>query len=161
MSTGYFETLGIPLLRGRTIQPGDTADTPKSWPPGLHLQAVRLLRRPGLLACLGLYGVMTYNVVRRTSELGVRMALGASKGALIRLVLKESSWLLAVGIVIGIPVSLAAGSAIRAGLYGIGPSDPFTLAGATLLISICLLAGAYIPARRAAGINPIIALRYD
>ncbi|MFC5864567.1 ADOP family duplicated permease [Acidicapsa dinghuensis] len=113
------------------------------------------------LACIGLYGVMTYNVVRRMSEFGVRMALGASKGMLIRLVLKESFYLLAIGVLLGIPASLAASQAIRAGLYGVNPTDPLTLAAATLVISACLLFGAYMPARRAAGIDPIAALRYE
>jgi predicted permease len=113
------------------------------------------------LAAIGLYGIMTYNVVRRTSELGVRMALGASKGMLVGLVLKECFYLLAIGILLGLPLSIAASRAIRAGLYGVDPSDPFTLMTAILIISACLLAGSYVPARRAARINPITALRYE
>ena len=113
------------------------------------------------LACIGLYGVMTYNVVRRTSELGVRMALGASKGTLVRMVLRESVILLAIGILVGIPISLVASRAIRAGLFGVDPADPVTLMMAVLVISACLLAGAYLPARKAAQIDPMVALRCD
>jgi predicted permease len=113
------------------------------------------------LACIGLYGVMTYRVERRTSELGVRMALGASKAVLLWMVLKESMSLLVIGIFLGIPVSLAASRAIRAGLFGIDPADPLTLISAVLIISVCLLAGSYMPARRAAKIDPMVALRYE
>jgi ABC-type antimicrobial peptide transport system permease subunit len=113
------------------------------------------------LACIGLYGVMTYSVVRRTNELGVRMALGASKAVLLWMLLKESISLLAVGIFLGIPVSLAASRAIRAGLFGVDPADPLTLISAVLIISACLLVGSYMPARRAAKIDPMIALRYE
>lgn len=113
------------------------------------------------LACIGLYGVMTYSVVRRTNELGVRMALGASRPMLLWMVLKESIAMLVFGILLGIPVSLAASRAIRAGLFGVDPTDPLTLIMAVLMISGCLFAGSYIPARRAAKIDPMTALRYE
>jgi len=113
------------------------------------------------LACMGLYSVLTYSVARRTSELGVRMALGASKAVLLWMVLKDSIALLAIGIFLGIPISLAASRAIRAGLFGVNPADPRTLISAVLIVSACLLAGSYMPARRAAKIDPIVALRYE
>ncbi len=113
------------------------------------------------LACIGLYGVMTYNVVRRTSELGVRMALGSSKAALLWLILRESLALLAVGVLLGIPLSLAASRTIRAGLFGVSPTDPLTLIAAVLVVSMCILAGSYLPARRATRIDPMVALRYE
>lgn len=275
-STGYFETLGIPLLRGRTIQPIDNADAPKSavvnktfadryFPNGDaigHTFTIADPAAPGVwhivgivrdsqhespaekpqsfaylavtqltgddqyaywlqvrsagdpakiigeiraalaeidpnlpvlktqtineqfddlieqqtfvsklagffallaltLACIGLYGVMTYSVVRRTNELGVRMALGASRPMLLWMVLKESIAMLLFGILLGIPVSLAASRAIRAGLFGVDPTDPLTLFMAVLMISGCLFAGSYIPARRAAKIDPMTALRYE
>ncbi len=106
------------------------------------------------LACIGLYGVMTYNVVRRTSELGVRMALGAPQSGLLWMVLRESLVLLAIGVALGIPLSLTASHAIKAGLFGVNPADPFTLVAAVLILSAALLAGSYIPARRAARIDP-------
>ncbi len=276
VSSGYFETLGIPLRRGRTIQPVDTADAPKSvvvnktfadryFPNGDAIGHTFTIADPGAsgvwhivgivqdskhrgptekpepfayvavtqftgdehyaywlqarsdadpatltgevraalagadpnlpvletqtieeqfddmigqetfvsklagcfallaltLACIGLYGVMTYNVVRRTSELGVRMALGASKAAVLWMVLKESIALLAIGIGLGIPLSLAASRAIRAGLFEVSPADPLTLIAAALLIGACMLAGSFMPARRAARIDPMAALRYE
>jgi ABC-type antimicrobial peptide transport system permease subunit len=77
------------------------------------------------------------------------------------MVLKESISLLAIGIFLGIPVSLAASRAVRAGLFGVDPADPLTLISAVLIISACLLAGSHMPARRAAKIDPMVALRYE
>ena len=113
------------------------------------------------LASIGLYGVISYGVVRRTSEFGVRMALGAPKGSILWLVLRESLMLLAVGVVVGVPAGLAATRAIRAGLYGVSASDPLTFVGAVLLIAVVLLAGSYIPAWRATRIDPMVALRCE
>ncbi len=113
------------------------------------------------LACIGLYGVMTYSVVRRTSELGVRMALGAPRAGLLWMILKESLVLLAIGVALGIPLSIAASRTIKAGLFGVNPADPLTLITAVLIMSAALLAGSYIPARRATKINPVVALRYE
>jgi predicted permease len=113
------------------------------------------------LACIGLYGVMTYSVVRRTSEFGVRMALGAPRTGLLWMVLRESLLLLAIGVALGIPVSLAASRAIKAGLFGVDSADPFTLIAAVLMMSAALLIGSYIPARRATKIDPMAALRYE
>jgi predicted permease len=113
------------------------------------------------LACIGLFGVMTYNVERRTSELGVRAALGAPRAGLLWMVLKESLALLAIGVVLGIPASLAASRAIKAGLFGVDPTDPFTMISAVLVMSAALLIGSYIPARRATKIDPMVALRYE
>jgi predicted permease len=113
------------------------------------------------LACIGLYGVMTYSVVRRTSELGLRMALGAPRAGLLWMVLRESLVLLAIGVALGVPLSVAASRAIKAGLFGVNPADPLTLIAAVLIMSAALLAGSYIPARRATKIDPIVALRYE
>ena len=276
VSAGYFETLGIPLLRGRTIQPADTADAVKSvvvnktfadryFPngeaighsftiadpaaPGVwHIVGVvrdskhsspaekpepfaflavtqltgddqyaywlqvRSVGDPAkitgevraalaevdpnlpvlktqtideqlddlidlqtlvsklagffallalMLAGIGLYGVMTYNVVRRTSELGVRMALGAPRTGLLWMVLREALVLLGIGVAVGIPISLGASRAIKAGLFGVSPADPITLIAAVGIVSACMLFGSYMPARRATKINPMVALRYE
>lgn len=276
VTTGYFETLGIPLLRGRTIQPNDNADAVKSvvvnktfadkffpngdpighsftiddpaapgvWhivgivrdskrsspnekpSPFAFLAATQLtgndqyaywlqIRSAGdpatiaeevraalaevdpnlpilksltisqqfddrigqqrfvsqlaaffsflalALACIGIYGVMTYNVVRRTSELGVRMALGAPRLTLLWTVLRESLLLLVVGVTLGVPVSLAASRFIKAGLFGVSPADPFTIAAAVCVVSACTLMGSFMPARRASRVDPMVALRYE
>jgi predicted permease len=113
------------------------------------------------LAGIGLYGVMTYNVVRRTSELGVRMALGAPRPGLLWMVLKEAFVLLVIGVALGIPMSLAASRAIKAGLFGVSPSDPLTLIVAVVIVSVCMLFGSYMPARRATRIDPMVALRCE
>ena len=113
------------------------------------------------LACVGLYGVMTYNVARRTNEIGVRMALGAPEGGILWMVLKESLLLLVIGVALGVPAALAASHVIRAGLFGVSPSDPFTLGIAVLVLAAVILGAAYLPARRATKIDPMVALRYE
>jgi len=113
------------------------------------------------LASIGLYGVMTYNVVRRTNEIGIRIALGAQAKRVLWMVLKESLWLLGIGIVLGIPATLAATRLVEAQLFGLSPSDPVTLAVAVIIIAMVTLAAAYLPARRALGVDPIVALRYE
>ena len=114
-----------------------------------------------LLACIGLYGVMSYNVVRRTSEIGIRMALGAARSRVLWMVLRESLLLLGIGLALGIPASLAAARVIRAGLFGITPTDPLTLAAAVLMLTGVILFAAWLPARKATRIDPVIALRYE
>ena len=113
------------------------------------------------LACIGLYGVMTYNVVRRTSEIGIRMALGAQHNRVLWMVLKESLLLLGIGIALGVPATLATSRLVQAQLFGLSPSDPFTLTAAVLMIAIVTLATALFPARRAAKVDPMVALRYE
>jgi predicted permease len=113
------------------------------------------------LCVIGLYGVMTYSVIRRTNEIGVRMALGAPNGEVLWLVLRESLMLLAIGIAIGVPVALAANHALHSGLFGLSAADPITLAAAVVVISVVTIVTAYFPARRATKIDPIVALRYE
>jgi predicted permease len=113
------------------------------------------------LACIGLYGVMTWSVVRRTSEIGIRMALGAARPNVLWMVLKESLVLLVIGIVIGVPLSLAASRLIRAGLFGVSPTDPSTFIASALIIAAVIVAAAWLPARKATRIDPMVALRYE
>jgi ABC-type antimicrobial peptide transport system permease subunit len=104
---------------------------------------------------------MSYNVVRRTNEIGIRIALGAETGGVLWLVLKESLLLLGAGVVIGVPVALAAMRLVRNQLFGLSPSDPITLCAATLLIGLVTMLAGYLPARRAAKVDPMVALRYE
>jgi ABC-type antimicrobial peptide transport system permease subunit len=113
------------------------------------------------LSCLGLYGVMTYSVLRRTSEIGVRIALGAPALDVLWMVLRESLALLGIGIAVGVPAMLAACQAVRAGLFGVGPWDVMTLMAAVAVITAVTVIAAYFPARRATKIDPIVALRYE
>jgi predicted permease len=114
-----------------------------------------------LLASLGLYGVMAYAVARRTREIGIRMALGASAGNVLWLVLRETLLVMTVGIAIGLPAALGAAQLIAGLLFGLTPTDPLTITLATLLmIAISALAG-YLPARRASRVDPMVALRYE
>ena len=114
-----------------------------------------------LLACLGLYGVVSYTVVRRTSEIGIRLALGATRGRVLTMVLKQSLLLVAIGIAAGVPVTLAAARLISSRLFGVGPRDPLTITAASLLlIAVAALAGV-VPARRASRVDPMVALRYE
>ena len=113
------------------------------------------------LAAIGIYGVMSYSVSMRTQEIGVRMAVGAERGDVMRLVLSQVLKLSALGLLLGVGVLLAAGRLLRGMLYGVTPSDPLTIAGvAAALGGIALLAG-WIPAWRASRVNPIQALRYE
>ena len=114
-----------------------------------------------LLACIGLYGVMSYSVVRRANEIGIRMALGAQRNGVLWLVLRETLVLLGLGIGLGVPAALAATQYIRSQLFGVGPFDPLTLALAISVIVLVTMIAGYLPARRATGTDPLAALRYE
>jgi predicted permease len=113
------------------------------------------------LACIGLYGVMSYNVVRRTNEIGLRIALGASTSSVLWMILRESLILLLIGVAIGLPATFATSKAIQSELFGLKPYDPLTIVAAILTIAVVTLASASLPARRASKIDPMIALRYE
>jgi predicted permease len=114
-----------------------------------------------LLAVIGAYGVTSYSVAERTSEMGIRAALGATRGDLLRMVLRECSTSVAVGIGAGLLLSTMAARAIATLLFDVRAFDPLTLAGATALLAGAALLGCYLPARRAARIDPLSALRAD
>jgi predicted permease len=114
-----------------------------------------------LLASLGLYGVMAYTVTRRTREIGIRMALGATRGIVSWLILREVVILAAIGLIVGLPAAYGLGRLTESLLYGVKASDPLVFIGAGLLLTVATLLGGYIPARKAAGIDPLTALRYE
>jgi ABC-type antimicrobial peptide transport system permease subunit len=114
-----------------------------------------------LIATIGLYGVMSYMVARRKMEIGIRMALGADAGAVVRLIVREAGLLLAIGLIVGIALSIAAGRTAASLLYELKPWDVGSLAiGIAGLASVALLAS-WLPARRAARVAPTIALREE
>ena len=113
------------------------------------------------LTIVGLYGVMTYSVTRRTREIGVRMALGAQRAMVLGMVLKDAAVLLAAGIVAGIVAVLASASILQSMLYGTGSRDPLVLTIVCLGVALAGLVAAYIPAFRAAQVEPMVALRYE
>ena len=114
-----------------------------------------------LLACVGIYGVMSYMVVRRTNEIGIRMTLGAGRGEIVAMIVREAGVLLAAGLVAGIALSLAAGRAAGSMLFGLKPYDPLTLALGAVLLALVALAASYVPALRASRLNPTEALREE
>jgi macrolide transport system ATP-binding/permease protein len=112
-----------------------------------------------ILASVGLYGVMSYFVAKRTSEIGIRMALGATRGSVVVMIMRGVLWQVVVGMCLGIPAALYAGYLMKSLLYGVGSYDPWALAGAPLALVLCAAAAGFIPARRAASIDPMKALR--
>jgi predicted permease len=114
-----------------------------------------------LVAAIGLFGLMSYTVSRRTNEIGIRMALGAQRGDVMRQVLRESMILVAVGVAIGVAAAFGTGHFLSTMLFGLAPTDVLTIAVATLVMATVSAIAGFLPARRAARVDPMIALRYD
>ena len=114
-----------------------------------------------LLACIGLYGVMSYTVAGRTREIGMRMALGAQRGDVMQMVLREAMMLIAIGLAIGIPLALASGRALRSLLFGLNSADPLSIAAVVVMLAAVGAIAGLIPARRASKVDPMVALRYE
>jgi predicted permease len=114
-----------------------------------------------LLAAMGLYGVLSYGVARRTNEIGIRKALGAQPGTLMGMILRETGWLLAAGLVAGGALSAAAIQLITSRLYGLSPGDPLTFGIAIIGLALVALIATWLPAWRASRVDPLVALRYE
>jgi predicted permease len=114
-----------------------------------------------LLACIGLYGVMAHGVARRTNEIGIRMALGAGGRDIAWMILRETLLLIVVGLALGVPTALFSARLVSSQLFGLNPSDPVTLIGAAVILSVVALLAGFVPARRASRVNPLVALRYE
>jgi ABC-type antimicrobial peptide transport system permease subunit len=114
-----------------------------------------------LLASVGLYGVLSYSIARRTNEIGIRMALGAQRRTVLGMVLRETLVVVAVGIAIGVPVAFALTRLVSSKLYGLKATDPLTITVASLVLAAVAMLAGYLPARRASRVDPLIALRYE
>jgi ABC-type antimicrobial peptide transport system permease subunit len=114
-----------------------------------------------VLASIGLYGVLSHAVAQRTGEIGIRMALGAERATVVRMVLRETGVLIALGLAVGVPASLASARWVESKLFGLKPADPLTLAVAiAVMLAVGAVAG-WLPARRASRVDPLSALRYE
>jgi macrolide transport system ATP-binding/permease protein len=113
------------------------------------------------IACVGLYGTMSYKVARRTGEIGIRMALGAQRGRVVWMVLREVVLLLAAGLAISVPAAPAASKMVGSFLFGMKPNDPITLLGSVVALVIAAILAGYLPARNASRIDPMTALRHE
>jgi len=113
------------------------------------------------LSAIGIYGIVAYRVARRTAEIGVRMALGAGRGDVLWMVLRETFALLLAGMAAGIPAALAAARLIKSQLFGLGPFDPATVVVATVTLFAAGTLAGFLPARKAAAADPLRALRQE
>jgi putative ABC transport system permease protein len=113
------------------------------------------------VCCLGIYGLLTYTVSRRTPEIGLRMALGAQRADVLRLVFHESLWSVAAGIATGLIAAAALTRFVESTLFGVSKRDPWTIAVAAILLLVTAAVAAFVPARRASRTDPMTALRYE
>jgi putative ABC transport system permease protein len=114
-----------------------------------------------LLSSIGIYGVISYVVGQKTREIGLRMALGASRSAVLRMILTQGGKLAAAGVIIGLAASFVLTRSMEAMLFGVSASDPFTFIAVATLLTAVALAACYIPARRAMKVDPMVALRHE
>jgi putative ABC transport system permease protein len=113
------------------------------------------------ITAIGLYGVLAYSIAQRTREIGIRMALGANRGAVLRMVLREVLLITGASVAVALPLSIALSTLVKSQLFGISHYDPVTLIAVTLAIGAVALLAASVPARRAIRVQPITALRYE
>jgi ABC-type antimicrobial peptide transport system permease subunit len=114
-----------------------------------------------LLASIGLFGLMSYNVARRTNEIGIRMALGAQRTDVLGLVMRESMLLVVVGVVVGLVIAVTAARLVTTLLFGLPARDPVTMVGAVVVMALVSALAGYLPARRASKVDPMVALHYE
>jgi len=113
------------------------------------------------LSCIGIYGLMSYTIGRRTNEIGIRVAIGASHASIRWLVMREIIFLVAAGVAIGVPITLLGSRVVASMLFGLSGAEVVSLLAAVAVLFLVAILAGYLPARRAAGIDPAIALRYE
>ena len=149
----------LPVNNVRTLQDQVSHQLAGDWLVAVLAEIFGVLA--ALLAAIGIYGLLAYTVTQRTREIGVRMALGADIKSVGGMILKDVGWLVGLGVLIGLPLAFGFGRLVDSMLYGVKSFAPLTVAGALLLIAIIALAAAFLPARRAASVDPLVALRYE
>jgi ABC-type antimicrobial peptide transport system permease subunit len=149
----------LPLVNLRTMQAQIDANVANEWLLSMLTGAFASLAT--LLAAVGLYGVLAFNVARRTREIGIRMALGAGAAQVRRLVVREVLVIIGIGTAVGLTAAWFAGALVQSVLFGTQPADPWIFASAAAVLAVIALAAAYVPVRRATGVDPMIALRYE
>jgi putative ABC transport system permease protein len=151
-----------PLLPVEDVRTGQTVINQALWSARIGVGLLAVFGFLALsLACIGLYGVMAYSVNQRRHEIGLRMALGAAPRSISRLVLRQGMTLACAGVASGLAASLGVGHILAGFLYGIGGVDPLTFVAVSLILIAVALMACYIPARRAAKVDPMVALRYE
>jgi len=149
----------VPLLNVRTMDDAVSASLSPQRFAMLLLAAFAALAL--LLAVVGIYSVMSYSVSRRTHEIGIRVALGASRVEVLMLVVRQGLALALIGSAIGIAGALLLSRLMSSQLYGVSPTDPITFVAVSVLLTVVAVAACYIPARRAMQVDPMVALRYE